>query len=71
MTDKIGALFVALEEDMREDDARELMNAIIQFRHVLNVETYISDVNLWVAEERARRRYLDLLLKTLDKDDGH
>ena len=43
MTDRINAIVVILEKDMREDDAEPLLNAIRTMRGVLDVRTNIAD----------------------------
>lgn len=43
MTDRINAIVVVLEKDMREDDAEPILNAIRQMRGVLDVRTNIAD----------------------------
>lgn len=43
MTDRINALTVFLERDIREDDAQPLMEAIRQLRGVLSVQPHIAD----------------------------
>lgn len=47
MTDRIKALTVALEHDMREDDVESLVEAIKHFRGVLAVELNVSTPDDW------------------------
>ncbi len=54
MTDRIKGFYVALENDTREDDALPIMKAVGQLRGVLSVEPNISDVDDWIAENRAK-----------------
>lgn len=54
MTDRYNFLVVAFEKDMREDEAQPLMNAIRQFRNVLDVQGNVSNGTDMVAEIRAR-----------------
>lgn len=58
MTDRIRALTVALETDVRTDDVQALVSAISQLRGVLTVatETPVSP-NDYVTEQRIRRDY--------------
>ena len=55
MTDRVNALTVVLENDVRDDDARDLMNAIKNFKNVLTVEINVSHVTDLIAEKRALR----------------
>lgn len=55
MTDRYYALTVALEKDIRDDDAENILAAIKMIKGVLNVKPHISNPDVWMAEERARR----------------
>ena len=48
-------LTVALEQDIRSDDAEALIKAISLLRGVLKVQPNVTDGTAWVAEERARQ----------------
>lgn len=65
MTDRYYALTVILEKDIRDDDAKPILDAIKTIRGVLNVKPHISDPGTWMAEERARndlgRKILDII----------
>lgn len=67
MTTRYNALIVALEEDMREDDAQGLIDAIARLRGVIAVKGQAPGENLdyYVAEERTqqewRKKFIDLL----------
>lgn len=55
MTERVDALWVALEQPIREDDIKPLVEAIQQLRGVMRVEP-AQDVGLvdeWVARHRA------------------
>lgn len=54
MTDRYFALTVALEADIREDDAEHLLAAILMLRGVRAVEPLVSNPELWTAEQRVR-----------------
>lgn len=66
MTDRVNALFVALEDDVREDDVQELIRAIRQFRHVLDVCEHVTNTDSWVAEQRVRREIIAKILETME-----
>lgn len=65
MTDKINALTVILNHDMRVDDAQPLIAAIKQFRGVADVQEHITDLSDHLAFVRAkedlRRQILEVL----------
>jgi len=54
MTDRFNGLIVTLEEDIREDDAEALMDAILMLRGVIKVEGHVSDLQDILAANRAR-----------------
>lgn len=55
MTDRVNALIVALEVDMRDDDAQGLVDAITQLRGVSSVRLNVADMDDWLAKDRAKR----------------
>lgn len=63
MTNRYNTLTVALEHDIREDDAEHLINAIKMLKGVLNVEGNVTTHDSWVAEERARRELRDKIFE--------
>jgi hypothetical protein len=54
MTDRIHALTVVLEHDMRDDDVEGLIQAIRWLRGVLSVDLHVTDISDHTARERAR-----------------
>lgn len=54
MTDRYNTLTVAIENDIREDDAEAILSAIRQIRGVLSVKGNVADTTAYLAEERAR-----------------
>ena len=54
MTDRFATLTVALERDIREDDAEALISAIKMLRGVLDVRGDVADQAHYVAESRVR-----------------
>jgi hypothetical protein len=61
MTDRYNYLTVALEKNIRADDAQPLINAIAMLRGVLQVEPNIADSEAWLAEVRVRQEFTDKL----------
>lgn len=65
MAKKFNILTVTLEQDINEDDAALLANAITQFRSVLNVTPHVADANAALANDRARHELGQALLSVL------
>lgn len=65
MTDRLNALTVVLDGDIREDDAQALMSAIRQLRGVLSVSGHVSNLDSHIAKERARHELGQKLLDVL------
>ena len=55
MTDRYHTLTVVLEQDIRTDDAENLLKAIKQLRGVGSVTGVVSDLVSNMAEQRARQ----------------
>ena len=53
MTDRIHSLLVVLKQDMRDDDAQPLIDAISLLRGVAMVEPQVADIDSQMAEVRA------------------
>jgi hypothetical protein len=70
MTDRYNTLTVALEHDMRDDDAQALIGAIQQLRGVLSVAGSVADPGSWVAETRVRRDLTEKLWAALNPPKG-
>ncbi len=74
MTDRVSALTVVLDQDIRVDDVEFIMNAIRAIRHVQSVKPIVSDWKLHVAEERVRReiyeKIFDVVYPDRHKKDG-
>ncbi len=70
MTDRLNALIVILEHDIREDDAEPIINAIQQLRGVLQVEPHVADsIGDAAAEARVRSELTKKLFAVLYKED--
>lgn len=65
MTDRIKGFYVALEENVREDDAEPIMNAVSQLRGVLAVEPLRVESADWVATQRVRNELVTRLFEVL------
>jgi len=69
MTDRIYALTVILEKDIREDDIEFTINAIRMIKGVLSVDSLVSDIVNYAAEVRIRRELGDKLRKILEEEE--
>lgn len=65
MTDRVHSLLVVLEQDVRNDDIKSLVNAIREFRNVASVTLNITDPTSIMAEERARYQLANKLWEVL------
>jgi len=54
MTDRYHTLTVVLAEDTSDDDCKPLIDAILMLKGVVSVTGAVSDLNSYMAEERAR-----------------
>lgn len=67
MTDRVSALTVVLEHDIRVDDIEPLLTAIRQLRGVLSVRTeVISGLDIHIAESRVRTRVIKGIFDLVD-----
>jgi hypothetical protein len=65
VTARIRGFYVALEADIRIDDAEPLMEAVRQLRGVAAVEPDVRDTSDFVARERVRRELMDKIFAVL------
>lgn len=61
MTDRVQGYVVILDENMREDDAEAVVQALRMVRGVLDVQPVPATIETHVAEERARLKLLQQL----------
>jgi hypothetical protein len=54
MTDRFCGLTVVLDQNIREDDAKPIIEAIKMLRGVLDVTGIVADSAVWVADRRVR-----------------
>jgi hypothetical protein len=70
MTDRVHSLTVILEKDIRVDDIEPLIQAIQQFRGVLEVTTKVATGDSMMAEWRARHDLGQKLLKLIQMGEA-
>jgi predicted proteasome-type protease len=54
MTDRVHALTVVLDRDMRDDDVQVVIDAIKMIKFVASVGAHVTDVSDYSARERAK-----------------
>ncbi|MCL2174462.1 MAG: hypothetical protein FWB73_00305 [Treponema sp.] len=67
MSDRYNSLTVALEHDIKDEDAKQIIDAIKCFRNVLSVTPKIVSHSDYVAEERARSYFIDRINEALQE----
>ncbi len=65
MTDRYNALIVVLDRDIRDDDAKAIIDAIKMIKHVQSVKGNVSDITDHVAKETAKRELIDKIWEVL------
>lgn len=61
MTDRHAAYIVTLKEDIREDDAELILNALRMIKGVASVEPIVADYNLHIAQTRVDAEWREKL----------
>lgn len=65
MTDRFHTLTVILEQDIRDDDAEGIIDAIRHLRYVSSVTGIVADIESHMAEDRAKRELRSKLWEAL------
>lgn len=65
MTDRIKGFYVALEDDMRVDDAEHILDAVRQLRGVAAVQHSITEVDDWMNRAKVQNEMRDKIFKVL------
>ncbi len=68
MTDRYSGYVVILEDNIRDDDAQDTINAIKQIKGVLDVTPIVSDFATMIAEKRARIGLLQKMITIINDD---
>lgn len=68
MTDRHSGYIVILKDDIREDDAEAVINALRMTKGVLSVEPIINTYEQMIATARARDVWRNKLLQLLEDD---
>ena len=65
MTDRIHALTVVLDRDIRDDDLEPIITAIRMIRHVADVQLHVADMGTHTAMVRIRAELYPKFLAAL------
>jgi hypothetical protein len=65
MTDRINGFWVALENDVRVDDAEAILAAVRCLKGVIAVEANVTGHADWIATARVRRELVAKLYEAL------
>ncbi len=68
MTDRYAGYVVTLQNDVREDDAEDTINAIRQIKGVVGVQPVRVTPELQIAEERARAGIIKRLYSAMNPE---
>lgn len=68
MTTRLKGFTVALEQDIREDDAEHIKNAIESLRFVQAVKPIEASSNDWINRSRIKDEILKKLYEVLNDD---
>jgi hypothetical protein len=68
MTDRHAGYVVTLSEDVREDDAEAIINAIRMIRGVVDVAPVLGGVDMQIAEARVNGRWRDRIAGLLREE---
>lgn len=67
MTDRHAAYIVTLDEDIREDDAEAIINALRMVKHVIGVEPVVASFEQRIAERRVSDEWRKRIYGMLDE----
>ncbi len=65
MTDRINSVIVVLEQDIRDDDAKSILDAILMVKGVLTVDPQVADIASHVAHRRVTNEILEKVIDLL------
>lgn len=66
MTDRIKGVSVVLEDNIREDDAQPIIDAILQIRGVISVTKHITDFDHHTAKMQVKHEIRKKLFEVWD-----
>jgi len=69
MSERYNWLTVALQRDIRDDDAELIIKAISQIKGVLKVEAHVADIEQFFSVARAKSELREKLWKIIAETD--
>lgn len=66
MTDRHTGYIVTLSEEIREDDAEAILNALRMVKHVISVDPIVADGSDFTSTVRANRKWQDKIFALVD-----
>lgn len=66
MTDRIKGLTVTLEDNVREDDAQAIIDAIRMLRRVVSVDVHVADIDHHMAVQQAKHEFRGKIIELYD-----
>lgn len=69
MTDRYHALTVVLEDNLRSDDAKPIIDAIRMVKGVVAVRPDVADAQTFAARSLAKHELLEKIWKVLREED--
>lgn len=70
MTDRIQALIVTLDGDIRDDDLQPVIAAIGQIKHVIAVDPIVAKAEDHISRTKVRLELYNKILKLIEEDRG-
>ena len=65
MSDRINAITVVLKDDVREDDAQGILNALTYLKGVISVTPNVSNIEDHIAHSRAKHELITKIYEVL------
>ena len=65
MTDRLKGLIVSFASNVREDDAEEMIKAILMIKGVTDVSPLVANPGDWIVADRVRRQLSGKLSEVL------
>jgi hypothetical protein len=65
MTDRLKGCYVSFDQDIREDDAKGILEAIGMIKGVIGVTAFTVDHNDWMARARVKAELIAKIVEVL------
>ena len=70
MTDRIKGYLVTIEDDIRDDDAKIIQDALKMIKGVFSVKPYVKRMEDYMSENKARMELTKEIMKFLYKKNN-